>query len=41
MNGARVLVVDYEPMVLEVVQRYLARDGFSVTTALDGAYPKA
>ncbi|MGE0599968.1 MAG: response regulator [Dehalococcoidia bacterium] len=36
MNGPRVLVVDDEPMVLEVVERYLAREGFSVTTALDG-----
>ncbi len=36
MNGARVLVVDDEPMVVEVVGRYLAREGFSVSTASDG-----
>ena len=36
MNGVRVLVVDDEPMVLEVVGRYLARDGFAVVTATDG-----
>lgn len=36
MNGARVLVVDDEPMVLEVVERYLAREGFAVFTASDG-----
>lgn len=36
MSGPRVLVVDDEPMVLEVVERYLAREGFAVTTALDG-----
>ena len=33
---ARVLVVDDEPMVREVVARYLAREGFSVTEAGDG-----
>ena len=31
-----VLVVDDEPMVVEVVGRYLAREGFSVSTASDG-----
>lgn len=36
MNGAKVLVVDDEPMVVEVVERYLAREGFSVSTASDG-----
>ena len=36
MNGVRVLVVDDEPMVLEVVERYLAREGFAVVTATDG-----
>jgi len=36
MNGPRILVVDDEPMVLEVVERYLAREGFSVSTAIDG-----
>lgn len=33
----RVLVVDDEPMVCEVVTRYLERDGYTVTTAADGA----
>ena len=32
----RVLVVDDEPMVREVVSAYLERDGFAVTTADDG-----
>ncbi len=31
-----VLVVDDEPIVAEVVGRYLRRDGFAVTTASDG-----
>ncbi len=34
---SRVLVVDDEPMVREVVGRYLERDGHTVTTAADGA----
>lgn len=33
----RVLVVDDEPMVREVLARYLQREGFSVTLAADGA----
>ncbi len=33
----RVLVVDDEPMVREVVRAYLERDGFSVDEAADGA----
>jgi len=36
MPGYRVLVVDDEPMVVEVVERYLQRDGFEVATASDG-----
>src|SRR6476646_6179996 len=36
MAAYRVLVVDDEPMVTEVVERYLVRDGFKVTTAADG-----
>jgi DNA-binding response OmpR family regulator len=36
MTGASVLVVDDEPMVREVVTRYLSRDGFHVTSAADG-----
>jgi DNA-binding response OmpR family regulator len=35
--GARVLVVDDEPTVREVVTSYLERDGFRVHTAGDGA----
>ena len=31
-----VLVVDDEPIVVEVVGRYLRRDGFAVLTAADG-----
>ena len=33
---ARVLVVDDEPMVREVLSRYLERDGFDVEVAADG-----
>lgn len=36
-NQSRVLVVDDEPMVLEVVTSYLERDGFQVVTASNGA----
>jgi DNA-binding response OmpR family regulator len=36
MSGDRVLVVDDEPMVREVLARYLARSGFEVSTAADG-----
>jgi DNA-binding response OmpR family regulator len=32
----RILVIEDEPMVADVVQRYLQRDGFSVVTAADG-----
>jgi len=35
-NAARVLVVDDEPMVCEVVTAYLERDGFRVSQADDG-----
>jgi DNA-binding response OmpR family regulator len=34
--GARVLVVDDEPMVREVLARYLERDGFEVESVADG-----
>jgi DNA-binding response OmpR family regulator len=34
--GTRVLVVDDEPMVREVLERYLELDGFEVATAGDG-----
>jgi DNA-binding response OmpR family regulator len=36
MRDVRVLVVDDEPMVREVLARYLERDGFDVVTADDG-----
>ena len=36
MAKYRILVVDDEPMVTEVVERYLQRDGFEVSTADDG-----
>ena len=35
-EAARVLVVDDEPIVLDVLGRYLERDGFGVETARDG-----
>ncbi|MEO6398638.1 MAG: response regulator transcription factor [Tepidiformaceae bacterium] len=37
MEAARILVVDDEPMVTEVVERYLQREGYAVRTAADGA----
>ena len=37
MSASRVLVVDDEPMVREVLARYLEKDGFAVDTASDGA----
>jgi DNA-binding response OmpR family regulator len=36
MDKRRVLVVDDEPMVREVLERYLEREGYEVTTAEDG-----
>ncbi len=36
MGGWRVLVVDDEPMVREVLERYLELEGFEVATAADG-----
>ncbi len=36
MNGTRVLVVDDEPMVREVLARYLAKEGYAVDVAEDG-----
>ena len=36
MAQGRVLVVDDEPMVTEVVGRYLQREGFEVSLASDG-----
>jgi DNA-binding response OmpR family regulator len=37
VSQARVLVVDDEPMIREVLARYLEKDGFAVDTASDGA----
>jgi two-component system, OmpR family, response regulator ResD len=39
MTGAEssVLVVDDDPIVRDVLERYLSRDGFDVTSAADGA----
>ena len=36
MTRERVLVVDDEPIVTEVVERYLLREGFQVMVAADG-----
>ncbi|MBI3974487.1 MAG: response regulator transcription factor [Chloroflexi bacterium] len=36
MSGARILVVDDEPIVREVVERYLTREGYTVRGASDG-----
>ena len=36
MSAARVLVVDDEPIVREVLERYLTREGFEVASAADG-----
>jgi two-component system, OmpR family, response regulator ResD len=36
VSGAKVLVVDDEPIVREVLSRYLAREGFDVEAAEDG-----
>jgi two-component system response regulator ResD len=36
VNQSRVLVVDDEPMVRDVLTRYLEKDGFTVETAEDG-----
>jgi DNA-binding response OmpR family regulator len=36
MDSQRVLIVEDEPMVAEVVERYLRRDGYDVSTVQDG-----
>ena len=36
MAASRVLVVDDEPMVRDVLVRYLSLDGFEVSEAADG-----
>lgn len=36
MEMPRILIVEDEPVVVEVVSRYLEREGYSVTTATDG-----
>jgi DNA-binding response OmpR family regulator len=35
-GGQRIMVVDDEPRILEVVANYLRRDGYQVETAVDG-----
>lgn len=35
-SGQRILIVDDEPRILEVVATYLRRDGYQVETAVDG-----
>jgi DNA-binding response OmpR family regulator len=35
-EGTRVLVVDDETLVRDVLARYLTRDGYEVETAADG-----
>ena len=35
--GIRILIVDDEPTVTEVVERYLVREGYEVASAADGA----
>jgi DNA-binding response OmpR family regulator len=37
MSNQRILVVDDEPQMVEVLKMYLERDGFRVSTAADGA----
>ena len=37
MAGERILVVDDEPSILDLVSMYLGREGFRVETAADGA----
>ena len=36
VSGSRVLIVDDDPIVRDVLGRYLARDGFAVSDAADG-----
>ncbi len=36
MNAPRILVVDDEPQVREVLKLYLSREGFRISTATDG-----
>ncbi len=36
MEAPRILVVDDEPMVVEVIERYLVREGYLVSSAADG-----
>jgi len=37
LAGERILVVDDEPSILDLVSMYLGREGFRVETAADGA----
>ncbi|HBY93193.1 MAG: response regulator transcription factor [Ardenticatenaceae bacterium] len=36
MNGAKVLIVDDEPIIVRTVRAYLEQEGFTVQTAADG-----
>lgn len=36
MRQSQVPVIDYDPLVVDVLGRYLVRDGFAVRTAHDG-----
>jgi DNA-binding response OmpR family regulator len=36
LRAQRILVVDDEPPLVELVRGYLAREGFEIVTAVDG-----
>jgi DNA-binding response OmpR family regulator len=36
LRAQRILVVDHEPSLVELVRGYLAREGFEIVTAVDG-----
>ena len=37
MSGERILVVDDEPNIVDLVTMYLEREGYRVDSAMDGA----
>ena len=41
MNGARILVVDDEPNIRELLEEILSEEGYEVTTASDAAHARA
>ena len=41
MNGARILVVDDEPNIRELLEEILSEEGYEVTTAADAAHARA